>query len=98
MSLPALRSPPPASLPMAGRATSSPGAPAPATNAPATPAREHPGTLHAHLRQCIDARGRWFGTAALAQRVHGRLMPRFVTLVAVAVGLAALVALASTWV
>ena len=37
-----------------------------------------------HLQQCASARGRWFGAAMLAERVHGLVAPRFATTVALA--------------
>ena len=40
--------------------------------------------LHRHLQQCANARGRWFGAAMLAERVHGLVAPRFATTVVLA--------------
>lgn len=37
-----------------------------------------------HLEQCHAARGRWFGAAMLAERVHALVAPRFATTVALA--------------
>ncbi|HEY4081743.1 MAG TPA: hypothetical protein VGM81_13710 [Burkholderiaceae bacterium] len=47
--------------------------------------------LHRHLQQCDSARGRWFGAAMLAERVHGMVAPRFATTVACAAVLLLLV-------
>lgn len=48
--------------------------------------------LHRHLQQCKKARGRWFGAAVLAERLHQVVAPRLATTVAIA-GLALMVAL-----
>ena len=55
---------------------------------------EHASALRRHVQQCRDARGHWFGAAALAERVHVLIAPRFVSTVVVAV---VLLALASGW-
>ncbi len=43
-----------------------------------------------HLQHCHAARSRWFGAAALAERAHGLVGPRFITTVSVAALLLAL--------
>lgn len=48
-----------------------------------------------HLQHCHAARSRWFGAAALAERAHGLVGPRFITTVSVA---ALLLALSVGWV
>jgi hypothetical protein len=40
--------------------------------------------LRRHLQQCRAARGRWFGAAMLAERIHDLMVPRFATTVALA--------------
>lgn len=35
--------------------------------------------LQRHLIQCAKARGRWFGVALLAERLHGLVLPRLAT-------------------
>lgn len=47
-----------------------------------------------HLQQCHRARGRWFGAAMLAERVHSLVAPRFATTVAMA---AVLLLMACEW-
>ncbi|MET0518727.1 MAG: hypothetical protein ABW005_07830 [Burkholderiaceae bacterium] len=57
------------------------------TLAPPTPARwthDQSSALQRHLLQCERSRGRWFGVALLAERVHGLVAPRLTTTVAVA--------------
>ena len=43
-----------------------------------------------HLQQCHVARGRWFGAAMLAERIHFMVAPRFATTVALAAVLLAI--------
>lgn len=49
-------------------------------------------SLHRHLQQCEKARGRWFGAALLAERLHEFVAPRLATTVAIA-GLGLMLAL-----
>ncbi len=37
-----------------------------------------------HLKQCEKARGRWFGFAVVAERLHGVIAPRLATTVGAA--------------
>ena len=46
--------------------------------------RDNAAALRRHFEQCHAARGRWYGAAALAERVHGLIAPRFVSTAAVA--------------
>ncbi|MBC7940022.1 MAG: hypothetical protein H7Z19_09715 [Chitinophagaceae bacterium] len=53
---------------------------------------EQTATLRRHVQQCSLARGRWFGAAALGERVHGWIAPRLISTVAVVLVLMGLVA------
>jgi len=68
----------------------------PALAPPNRALREHVAALRRHVQQCHDAQGRWFRAAAMAERVHGLIAPRFVSTVAVA--LVVILGLASGWV
>ncbi len=46
--------------------------------------REHASALRRHLQQCGAAQSRWAGAAALAERLHGLLAPRFISTLLVA--------------
>ena len=53
--------------------------------------REQAAILCRHFRQCGEAQGRWFAAAALAERVHALIAPRFVStllVVALVLGIA----------
>jgi hypothetical protein len=51
--------------------------------------REHRISLQRHVKDCRDARSRWFSLGCAAELMHGALAPRFVTTVtAVVVALA----------
>jgi len=45
----------------------------------AHPPFPHDAALQRHLAQCARARGRWFGLAVLAERLHGLVLPRLAT-------------------
>lgn len=49
--------------------------------------------LQLHCLQCRVVRGAWFRTAAVLERLHGAIAPRFVTTVSVAAALM----LTATW-
>ncbi len=51
----------------------------PGLSGAATPAFAHDLALQRHLAQCARARGRWFGLAVLAERLHGLVLPRLAT-------------------
>lgn len=54
------------------------------TTALRRPQHDSVADLRRHLQQCHLARGRWFGAAMLAERVHQLAAPRFATTVALA--------------
>ena len=43
--------------------------------------REHRISLQRHVKDCQDARSRWFSLGCAAELMHGALAPRFVTTV-----------------
>ncbi|WP_343641211.1 hypothetical protein [Roseateles sp.] len=50
---------------------------------PAGPhANDQAKALQRHLVQCAKARGRWFGVALFAERIHDAVLPRLATTVA----------------
>lgn len=61
---------------------------------PAAPLADELQALGRHLRQCREARGRWFATASWVERAHGLIAPRLFTTV---LGATALLALCRWW-
>lgn len=56
--------------------------------------REHRLSLQRHVRDCRQARSRWFSLGCAAELMHGALAPRFVTTVT---GVVVALALSAWW-